>query len=271
MRRALLLGLIAALVAVGGAGADGGAPTYVLLGGKGVLSPDGSVRYVALTTGRQTVVSVVRVRGGQVVRWRLVPGYFGVPVVALDGTTAGISEDGRTLVLADAPGGRMTDFAVIDTRTLRLRRVELRGSWSYDAISPDGSTLFLVEYLGTTADPPYRVRVFDLGAWRLLARPLVDRREREAVMRGRPVTRVSSRNGRWAYTLYARAQDEPFVHALDTVRRSAFCIDLPLELHLGEQTGLRLALRARGRLLVVRAGERSVAVIDTRTLRLRSR
>jgi len=36
-----------------------------------VRAPDGKVRYVALTTGRQTILSVVRSRGGQVVRWRV--------------------------------------------------------------------------------------------------------------------------------------------------------------------------------------------------------
>lgn len=243
----------------------------MLVGGKGVVAPDGNVRYVALTTGRQTIVSAVRVRGGQVVRWRLVRGYFGIPVVTLDGRTEGISRDGGTLALAAVPGGSSTEFAVIDTKSLELRRIRLPGSWSYDAISPDGSELFLVEYLATTANAPYRVRVFDLEENGLLPGAIVDRREREAVMRGRPVTRVSSSDGRWAYTLYARAREEPFVHALDTVRRRAYCIDLPLELRLAKQLGLRLALRREGRALVVRASGRTAALVDTRTFAARAR
>lgn len=45
-------------------------------------------------------------------------------------------------------------------------------------------------------------------------------------MTGQPVTRASSADGTWAYTLYTRQRDAPFVHALDTRRREAVCIDL---------------------------------------------
>ena len=45
-------------------------------------------------------------------------------------------------------------------------------------------------------------------------------------MRGMPVTRASSPDGRFAYTLYDGAGRHPFVHALDTVGRTARCIDL---------------------------------------------
>ncbi len=120
--------VLAGAFSVPASGAGGGTLT-IMFGGKGVLAPDGKVRYVALTTSRQTILSVVRVRGGQVVRSRLMRGYLGVPVVGSDGTTEGVSADGRTLVLASTPGiSRSTQFAVVDTKTLRLRRVALRGS-----------------------------------------------------------------------------------------------------------------------------------------------
>ena len=45
-------------------------------------------------------------------------------------------------------------------------------------------------------------------------------------MRGQPLTRATSPDGRWAYTLYDGAGKEPFIHALDTSTRSARCIDL---------------------------------------------
>ena len=60
-------------------------------------------------------------------------------------------------------------------------------------------------------------------------------------MGGQPVVRASSAAGRWAYTLYARRGDELFVHALDTVKREAFCVDLLLQLGYGRQWGLTLA------------------------------
>jgi len=273
MKKVLVLA-IAALTASITAGAyaqkGGPATVTVLHGGQGVVSPDGKVRYVALTTGRQTIVSFVRVAGGQVVRWRQLPGYFGVPVVGLDGTTDGISRDGRTLVLATSAGAARSQFALIDTKTLRLRRVSLSGAWSYDAISPDGTYLYLIQYTGLGPNLAYRVRAYDLVQRRLFARPIVDAEIGDRLMRGWSVTRRTSSDGRWAYTLYARAQQEPFVHALDTVRRQAYCIDLPLDLKRPDQMALRLELRG-DRMLDVRQGGDTVAIVDTRTFVVRKR
>jgi hypothetical protein len=250
----------------GGAHAQKGVPAAfsVLFGGRGVVAPDGKVRYVALTTGRQTIVSFVHLPSGQVRRWSRVPGVFGIPMVGLDGTTDGIAHDGHILVLATPPGRATTEFAAVDTRTLRARRVTLRGTWSYDAISPDGSLLYLIQYTEAGPTVSYQVRAYDLEARRLFARPIVDTEIGERLMRGWAVTRKTTSNGRWAYTLYARAKNEPFVHALDTVRRQAYCIDLPLDLKRPDQMTLRLALRS-GRMLDVRQGRTSVAVVDTRT------
>jgi hypothetical protein len=253
------------MVGATGAAAQKGGPVTVLTGGQGVVAPDGKVRYIALTTGRQTIVSFVRLPSGQVHQWRQLPGYFGVPVIALDGTTDGVSGDGRTLVLASPTGGDITQFAVIDTKTLKLRRMTFRGLWSYDAISPDGSVLYLIQYTEIGPSISYRVRAYDLAARRLLARPIVDSEIGERLMRGWSVTRKTSSDGRWAYTLYARAKKEPFVHALDTVRRQAYCIDLPLDLKRPAQMALRLGLRD-DRMLEVRQGRDTVAALDTRTM-----
>jgi hypothetical protein len=148
---------------------------------------------------------------------------------------------------------------------MRLRRVTFPGLWSYDAISPDGSVLYLVQYTELGPSISYRVRAYDLAARRLLARPIVDSEVGERLMRGWAVTRRTTSDGRWAYTLYARAKKEPFVHALDTVRRQAYCIDLPLDLRRPAQMALRLALRS-DRMLEVRQGRETVAAVDTRSL-----
>jgi hypothetical protein len=98
---------------------------------------------------------------------------------------------------------------------------------------------------------------------------IVDRREDEVLMRGQPVTRRSSADGRWAYTLYARPSAEPFVHALDTVEGEAYCIDLPLELRQVEQMALRLRLGKDK--LEVHRGRTTLAVVDTDELAIRER
>jgi hypothetical protein len=258
--------VVAALAVIGSASADAqkGGPATVLDAGRGVVAPGGKTRYVTLSTGRQTILSFVQIPGGQVLRWRLLRGYFGVPVVGVDGTTDGVSQDGRTLVLASLYDGERTQFAVVDTKTLKLRRVAFRGSWSYDAISPDGSLFYLVQYKGLGTSPSYRVRVYDLEARRLFARPVVDADIGERLMFGWSVTRQTSPSGRWAYTLYARQKREPFVHALDTVSRRALCIDLPLDLKRAEQMALRLSLRG-DRTLEVRRGRDTLAALDTQT------
>jgi hypothetical protein len=268
------LAVVAALAA-GGAGANGSPYSPGLVHGwDGVEAADGQLRYVTLESNRWTVVAAIRVRSGRVVRFNELRGFYGVPIVAYDGSTGGLSGDGRTLVVASYgpnPGNPgFTRFAALNTRTLSKRAVfELRGSWAFDAISPDGSTIYLVEYLSAGPSPRYKVRVFDTVKERLLPGAIVDRLEKEALMRGQPVTRAVGAGGRWAYTLYARTKKEPFVHALDTVRKQAFCIDLPLEFGQQRQMGLRLAPGSNGE-LNIRQGNTIVAVVDTETFEVRT-
>ena len=101
-----------------------------------------------------------------------------------------------------------------------------------------------------------------MHAQNLVADPVVDPNEPEP-MTGVPVTRTSSLDGRWAYTLYD-SQEHPFVHALDTARRTAVCIDLD---DLPRAWGSSLELHGP-RLDVVGPAGRIGATINTRTHRL---
>ena len=56
--------------------------------------------------------------------------------------------------------------------------------------------------------PKYRVRAYDLAAGRLLPNAVIDRLVSKAIMGGQPVTRATTPGGRWAYTLYARAEGQ---------------------------------------------------------------
>ena len=270
-----LLVSIGALAVVAAAGADGVGPSPgASTGWTGVRAPGGVLRYVALPGQKETIVAAVRVRGGRVDRWGAVRGAYGIPLVAFDGSADGLSGDGKTLVLTTPTWnpGPVSRFPVLATSNFRLRHtVTLRGAWAYDAISRNGSTLYLVQYLGSGSNPaaprPYRVRAFDLAAGKLVPGAIVDRRETEAAMRGQPATRIWSQDRRWAYTLYARQGGPPFVHALDTVRQEAFCIDLPLRLAQPRQMGLRFRLGAES--LAVTSGRTTVAVVDTSTFAVR--
>src|SRR5437879_8810815 len=88
----------AALTAVA-AGADGGPSPGVSWGWDGVVGSGKQVRYVAIPTGRNTVVELVRVLGGRVLRWTAIRGSYGVPLVTVFGSAEGLSRDGKTLVL----------------------------------------------------------------------------------------------------------------------------------------------------------------------------
>jgi len=266
---------LASAVTVGAAQGDGSPYTPGLVqGAEGVVSPDHTVRFVTLATPRSTVVAAIRVRTGKVVRSNVLRGFYGVPIVAWDNSTGGVSADGKTIVLGSygpLPGDAgVTRFVVLRATTLRkLRVLALRGSWAYDAISPDGSEMFLIEYLAAGQNPHYRVRSVDLRTGRLDPEAIVDRREDEVLMRGQPVTRVASRDGRWAYTLYARPKHGPFVHALDTDRGEAYCIDLPIRIRQLEQMALRLRMRADGG-LEIRSRQARIALVDTKTLDVRA-
>ena len=60
---------------------------------------------------------------------------------------------------------------MLDPRAMHVRaRVRLRGSFAFDALSPDGSLMYLIQYLGApgAAAQPYAVRAFDWDRLKLL-------------------------------------------------------------------------------------------------------
>jgi hypothetical protein len=260
--------LVAAVGAARGR-ADGLPVLGVDVGGVGVATAD--VRYVTIPAGRSTVVARVRSAGGEVVASRLLPGTFTIPAVAYDGSASGLSANGRTLALIEPRVSfprAVTRLLILDTRQLRpLRLVRLRGDFSFDAISPRGSLMYLIEYLSPTDPTRYLVRAFDLRAERLLNKPVVDPREPGEKMRGIPLSRVTSADGRWAYTLYDGAGKTPFIHALDTSTRTARCIDLDA-LTGGDLSRLRLRLDGRGTALTIARTGRPLAEVDTRSFQL---
>ena len=252
MIRRLLPLVVGALVAAPVALADGGpAPTAAY----GVLGPGGKIRYATLLSGRYTTVNASRTNG-IVLRWRDVRGRWGVPGVASDGTAGGLSADGRTLVLVPAqtaPVPTRSVFLVVRTRDLvPLRRVRLKGNFSFDALSPHGSRLYLIQHVSRPNLNRYVVRAYDLDRNRLLPGRIADRTQRGWVMAGWPLARATSADGRWVYTLYSRPSGYPFVHALDTVRGVAHCVGIPWH---GSQNALwrtRMSLRDGGRTLSLR-------------------
>jgi hypothetical protein len=269
-RAALLtLGVLAAGLVAASANADGLPVLGVDVGAVGVTTPADVARYVTFPAGTGTVVARVQKDGGQVLAWRPLRGSFTIPAVAYDGSASGVSADGRTLVLIQSrlqfPRTR-TALAVLDANRLRLRAiVHLRGDFSFDAVSPHAGLLYLIQYTSPRDPNRYLVRAYDLRAGRLLAEPVTDPHERGEQMRGSPLSRASSPHGRWAYTLYDGAGMEPFIHALDTARKTARCIDLDALTGSQYLSRLRLQIDPSGATLTVRNRQETELSVDTRT------
>jgi hypothetical protein len=245
--------VVAALVAAPAALADG--PLLVTQGGTGVASRDGTFHYVAVPAGRSgTLLEKIEVGRGQVYSWLRLPGSWGNPTLGNGAATGqGLSWNGQTLVLTSTAGpyASPSRFLVVDLKRMRVvRTIVLRGDFSFDALSPDASTMYLIQYLyaglGDVSD--YIVRGYDLRTNRLLPGKIADRSENEKTMTGYAMTRTTSADGRWVYTLYQKSSGEPFVHALDTVGAASYCIDLPQNRSL---YNVALSLRNNDRTLAV--------------------
>jgi hypothetical protein len=103
---------------------------------------------------------------------------------------------------------------------------------------------------------------------RLIEKPIVDPNNPGEKMRGNPLSRAMSADGRWAYTLYDGAGATPFVHALDTVARSAHCIDLDGIAGRKDLWQLRLGVEPGNERLVIRNDATRLLLIDLHSLRV---
>jgi hypothetical protein len=233
MSRRLLVGAVGALTllasgTIGSTARADGLPVPLDQRQIGITDSAGDIRYHAVEAGDGT--ALIRQRSdGLILRSRFIDGRWGIPAVAYDGTSSGLSDDGDTLALIQPRAAfprADTPLLTFDAVSLRITdRIALDGDFSFDAISPDGETIYLIHYLDRRDPTKYEVRSYDLGRGRLDPKPIVDPNEEGDEMYGSPMTRAISPDGRWAYTLYDGAQ-HPFIHALDTERGAAVCIDL---------------------------------------------
>jgi hypothetical protein len=271
MRTSLSFALTALLAAglARAAPADGGPSVREEGGLRGIATPTG-FRYVAIQGQNRTVLARISPQQ-RVAAVRFFRGNFTIAGVAYDGATSGLSADGKTLVLIGPRYGfprARTSFLILALPGMFVREaVTLRGDFSFDAVSPDGSMLYFIQYLSRKDPTEYAVRAFDREGGRLVPEPVVDKSEPDEEMRGMPISRVTSSDGRWAYTLYDGGGGTPFVHALDTLGVDAHCIDLARLAGRNDLFTLRLRLRGGGNIAVVK-GDRVVLLVDRTTFRV---
>jgi hypothetical protein len=269
MLRGLAVAVVVFALSASPALADGGPGPGVLTGGAGVVSANGQVRWVTVvdSANRETTVEALQTKGGNVLQSASLAGAWGIPLVAYDGTAGGLSRNNQTLVLAQANVVQQTKdtrFQIVDPKVLGSIEISLPGSFSYDALSPNGRLLYLIQHVSQSNANAYRVRAYDVATQRLLPGAIADRTQRGWTMQGTPVARTESPNGRFVYTLYQNPGGYPFVHELDTVRAKAHCVGVPFT---GDQrTFMHATLRLlHGRLAVAVQKGSSYYRYDVRT------
>ena len=273
MRLRFLSGAALAAAAVAGvaaltASAAGPAPPLVI-GEPGIPVAGGAhVVTIAGPSASSTRLSLVRDRDGTTIRKRVLPGKLGVPGVTFNGVAEGTWAQGRRLVLSSSvyDDQSRTRFVVIDTRTLRaLKTITLRGAFAFDALSPDGRRLYLLQFPQGVNGINYVVRSLNMRSGRLEPGAIVDKTEPDEQMNGVAFYRAWSPDRTWAYTLYNGGASHAFIHALDTRTRTARCIDLPWK---GEAQAIlehaQLSVKA-GALTLVGPDGRLLASVDTQT------
>lgn len=240
----LLVGVVLASTAAATAATSAAGDGLPVPGGldtthQGVLGADGRARYLAIPHDGTTVVERIDAANGVLQAERPLQGEYVVPGVTIGGDTSGLAHDESALVLirprTSFPQTR-TSMILLEPRTLRARRrIVLDGDFSFDAISPDGATAYLIQYPDPRDPTAYRLRRLDLATGRLVPGAIRAQNDPAEEMRGFPLARATGADGRWEYTLYDGGTiyrygpgkaGEPFVHAIDTVAGRTLCIDL---------------------------------------------
>jgi hypothetical protein len=260
----------AAFLTLAGVATAAGPVPQVLRGPPGIAVAGAAHVIAHAEPGASTTrVALVRDRDGKQLASRVLRGPLGIPAITFEGLVEGTFASGRRLVLASSiyDDIHRSRFVVLDTKTLRpLRTISLRGSFAYDALSPDGRRLYVLHYPGgVSGGLRYVVRSVDLRTGRLEPGAIVDKTEPNERMNGVALARAWRADRTWAYTLYNGGDGHAFVHALNTRARTARCIELPWA--GGAQSvldGVVMAV-ARDRVLVLTGRSGAVlARIDTR-------
>ena len=243
------------------AGAAGGQRLVAIRpGGEAMTLPAGLVTqdhlrmYVATAEGGHTTVTMLDTRSGATLHSFTIDGSYATDPIGYGAST--LSPDGRWLALrqTNPMGGGQSTIAVVDTQAMKVARtIHLSGDFALDALSPDGSVLYLLQNLHDAAHH-YYVRAYDLGVGKLLPQIIVDKSEIDhPQMRGSAVARRVGNDGAAAFTLYVDPlRNTAFVHVLPlsstgNILPFARCVDdLPASPSADMLRGYTLVLSADG-------------------------
>jgi DNA-binding beta-propeller fold protein YncE len=226
----------------------------------GALSPNGAHLYTVSSNTLQDIDP----HSGEVVRSLRLPGSFNLPPATLGGIPGGLSQNGEWLVLQSSGAQASSHMLLISTAQLKVtNRIDLDGTFEFDAIDNTGTRLYLIEYTNITQGY-YRVRVYEVGTG-LNSYTVIDKGGNgiPEPMTGVRLSGVFSPDGQWLYSVYARQGSGAFVHALNLTMPFAFCLDLPNSGSPADGFHWSLALTADGKHLYAANGAMgSVTQID---------
>jgi len=193
----------------------------------GTPSPDWSHLY---TVSGNALIDIDPQTGTKLQNVRL-PGNYELPPATISGVPGGLSQNGHWLVLqsfdqTSSGIASATHLLLVETSFGKpMQQFDLQGYFQFDAVSNDGSRIFLIQYFSPTE---YYVRQFDVGIRQLNPTIIFDKSDGGAAMVGLRLSGIASPDGQWLYSLYVRQDKSPFIHALSlNGNLIAFCIDLP--------------------------------------------
>ncbi|TMD16586.1 MAG: hypothetical protein E6I96_04535 [Chloroflexi bacterium] len=264
----------------------------------GTAAPDWSRYYTVTPLSGSARLTAIDPGSGQTLAQTTIPAGYALPNFGYAGTSAGLSPNGQWLALTSqgkhAGSGLVTNFLVgASSLSDPFLSVQVDGDFSFDALSNDGRSLYLIQKM---SDPNhYQVRLYDISARSLVAQPVVDKREPDEPMEGIRGDSVADPNSNQVYTVYVRDRGPcgpvylvntslGMVAELTTGTPPAIARTKPVALNPdgkpfaalvtdAEAKGPRIggaALSADGRTLFA-VGETGLVAIDTATLKVRVR
>lgn len=214
---------------------DGGLSVVDVASGKvvleiaaGVTTSDWSTHYVVEARTGATHLRAVSPLTGAEIRRATIVGEFPIPS-GYGPRADALSANDRWLVLG-GPDGDTSPFVVVDTKDLReVARVDLPGTFTFDAIDDSASSLYLLEHPQPNSHL-YNVRLFDLTTKTLAPRAIVDVKAaspsaeqlRKGTMGG--IYHASATVSGFHFGFYTHPTKGPVIHSLRLGQRWARCL-----------------------------------------------
>lgn len=230
----------------------------------GLLSQDHQHIYTANPQGTHTTITITNTQGSTATRTFTIAGTYST--ANSDYTKSVLSANGRWLALRQLEQTTTkSTFALVDTQKATLAKTfTVQGDFDLDAVSPNGSRVFLLERLHDTTGH-YYVRRYDVASNHLFQGIIADKSEiNDPRMLGSGLTRQMAQDGSRAYTLYTdTGSNIAFVHILplDSNFNGARCINLPTGKSSALLSYYTLALSADGSLLYATNAALGVTIV----------